>query len=79
MYIFDGGKFEKNDLLTTAPVTLLASLLLRMNGSFPSLPSAHTLWMDWILNTGFEVSAVLPNILQPNGPSGNKINKEWNI
>lgn len=79
MYIFDGEKFEKSDMLTHSPVILLADLLLKMEGSFPALPSAHTLWMDWILSAGFEVNAVLPNILQPNGPSGNKINKDWNI
>lgn len=83
LFVFWGKEFGAySNILKTTPIELLGQLL----GSYqpnsytiPHLPSAHTLWMDWILYNDFVVSAKLPNLTQANGPSGNKINKEWNI
>jgi len=77
----------KNDIhmhkiLQTSPYDLFAHMLKKLNSdqhpcSVPQLGSAHTLWVNWILNAGFAVSPVLPNIFQANGPSEGKVNKPW--
>jgi hypothetical protein len=82
MYLFDGGAFTKNGLYIKQPVDMFSSLLYHyINGphNFPRLPSAHSLWMDWIQYAGFRVSPKLPHLFQANGPSEGKTNKEWNI
>ena len=82
-FVFEGKKFSTySKILQTRPVELLGQLLASYRPTSytkPHLPAAHTLWMDWILYNDFIVSAKLPNLTQANGPSGNKINKEWNI
>lgn len=82
LFAWYGEEFSNTLILTSTPVEFLSRLLLSyMPNSYtiPHLPSAHTLWMDWILHAGFTVSPKLPNIFQANGPSEGKINKEWNI
>ena len=74
--------YEISKIINIKPVDLLTNMLYRYLGdshNYPSLPSAHTLWMDWIQYAGFRVSPKLPYLFQANGPSEGKINKEWNI
>lgn len=81
LFVFDGPEL-RSKIINIKPVDLLTNMLYRYLGdshNYPSLPSAHTLWMDWIQYAGFLVSPKLPNIFQANGPSEGKINKEWNI
>ena len=82
MYLFDGGEFTKNGLYIRQPVDMFSALLynyIKGPNSFPRVPSAHSLWMDWIQYAGFRVSPKLPHLFTANGPSEGKINKEWNI
>ena len=81
LFVFNAQMLYKN-LLHILPIQLLSKLLhsnLHPDNNFPSVPSAHTLWMQWLLCAGFSISSVLPNITQANGPSEGKINKEWGI
>jgi len=43
------------------------------------LPSAHTLWMQWWLESEMKISPKLPNMFQANGRDVYKVNKDWNI
>jgi len=82
IFAMHGDEFSNSKILKLTPIQFLSSLLLSYQPStqtLPVLPSAHTLWMEWILHAGFTVSPKLPNITQANGPSEGKINKEWNI
>ena len=82
LFVFKGEEF-RNKITNIKPVDYLTNLLYSyVNGgshNYPSLPAAHTLWMDWILHTGFKVTPALPDMLTGNGPSEGKTNKEWNI
>ena len=82
LFVFKGEEF-RNKITNIKPVDYLTNLLYSYvsggNHNYPSLPAAHTLWMDWILHTGFKVTPALPDILTGNGPSEGKTNKEWNI
>ena len=81
IYLFDYKCLEKY-LLKYSPYEIYLQLLDRLSGvdyNVPWMPSAHTLWMQWILVAGFRVSPLLPNFLQANGRDVYKINKEWNI
>ena len=81
IYLFD-YKCLKKYVLEYSPYEMYLQLLNRLSGvdyNVPWIPSAHTLWMQWILCAGFRVSPLLPNFLQANGPNEDKINKEWNI
>jgi hypothetical protein len=82
IFVFNAQMLYQN-LIHISPIQLLSKLLhsnLYPDNNFPSLPSAHTLWMQWILVSGFIVSPILPNLTQTNsGPYDNKPNKEWGI
>jgi len=82
IFVLDGITFLRYNIASIKPVDILAKLLLNYQPVGPlsgRLPSAHTLWMDWILNAGFIVSPKLPNMFQANGRDVIKINKDWNI
>ena len=81
LFVFDGPEF-KDKITNIKPVDLLTNMLysyVRGNHNYPSLPAAHTLWMEWILYSKFKVTPALPHLLTGNGPSEGKTNKEWNI
>ena len=81
IFAFSGETWPM-DRISKKPAELLSSLLLSYmpsDANEPVLPSAHTLWMDWIMHNKFIICPRLPNMFQANGPSEGKINKEWNI
>ena len=81
LFVFDGPEF-KDKITNIKPVDLLTNMLysyVRGSHNYPSLPAAHTLWMEWILYSKFKVTPALPHLLTGNGPSEGKTNKEWNI
>lgn len=77
MFAFSGTQFIKSEISSISPAEHLSKIL--ENSSVSYLPSAHTLWMDWILNAKFTISPKLPNLFQTNGRDVYKVNKEWNI
>lgn len=81
VYVFDGDDFLRSKILTTTPIQYLVDIIdhYSIGMTMYHLPSAHTLWMQWLLHGGLTVSPKLPDIFQASGTSKGKINKEWNI
>ena len=81
VYVFDAGGFLNTKVLSTPPIQYLTDMIdyYSLGMTMYHLPSAHTLWMQWLLHAGFRVSPKLPDIFQASGDSSGKINKEWNI
>jgi hypothetical protein len=75
LYVFKFNHF-KNSILAHSPYDLFIRVL-KEGSNNGGLGSAHSLWIKWILNSGFSVSPILPDIFTPNGPGENKPNKEW--
>ncbi len=75
-FIFAFNGHDDGIFFNHSPVQLLSELInSHQRARLPYvLPSAHTLWIEWITNAGFIISPVLPNIIGLTPPNPNK---EW--
>lgn len=80
-FIFAFNGHNDGTLFDQSPVQLLSGLIINhQRARLPYvLPSAHTLWIEWITNAGFIISPVLPNIIGLTRSIVNNPNKEWGI
>ena len=77
IYLIRGITLKEN-ILTFTPYELFKNMLVEPAGRMlHNIPTAHTLWMVWLLNAGLTIGPLLPNFIQSNGSSDSKTNNYW--
>tara|TARA_B110001454_G_scaffold63202_1_gene61463 strand:- start:498 stop:1418 length:921 start_codon:yes stop_codon:yes gene_type:complete len=77
LYVIRGDAFEDRILNFTA-IHTFENMIKRVAGGKGFVPSAHTLWAQWLLSRDLACSPLLYDLIQPNGPApDDKPNKNW--
>ena len=81
VFVVNFLSFLNSKILTTKPIKYLEDMIKYYSDGMAAycLPSAHTLWMQWWLESEMKISPKLPNMFQANGRDVYKVNKDWNI
>jgi len=77
IFVFRALPFLQRKLATKNVAIPFSNISKEIKGD--CFPAAHNLWFNWLDDFGLSILPVLPDITTGNGPSGNKLNKEWSI
>lgn len=82
IFVLKGESFMKSGIGVKKPIELFDSMIVNHSLTFHKFlgfGSSHTLWMEWFMNSNFNLLPCLPDITTANGHMDGKPNKKWNI
>lgn len=82
IFVLKGESFMKSGIGVKKPIELFDDMLVNNNLKHHEnlgFGSSHTLWMEWFMNSNFNLLPCLPDITTSNGQMDGKPNKKWNI